>query len=165
MTDIGQGVDFSPLKLPDYVGGYQNAFQVGRAMAARASVNAFRLGGTVASARPVVGGQGLSPADRADIWTAMAQGLRGRPYAERSAILAHLSPVLSAQGFPAQTVRAFDPTDDNLDAFAASVRTAATASPARQTQGGQPAQKGDGNEAAEQPGGDGLNVGDAEVER
>ena len=165
MTDIGQGVDFSRLKLPDYAGDYQNAFAAGRALAGPVSANAFRPDRAGRSGSPSVVGRILSPADRADIWTAMAQGLRGRPYAERPAILAHLSPVLAAQGVPAHAVRDFDPTDDNLEAFAAAVRAAATASPARQTQGGQPAQKGDGNEAAEQPGGDGLNVGDAEVER
>lgn len=165
MTDIGQGVDFSPLKTPDYVGGYQNAFQVGRALAGRVSANALRPGRAAGPARANAPGPVLSPTDRADIWATMAEGLRGRPYAERPAVLAHLSPVLARQGFPVEAVRAFDPTDENLDGFAAAVRDAAARSIAGEANGGEPTQEGEGNKHAEQPRGDGVNVAEAEILR
>jgi hypothetical protein len=49
---------------------------------------------------------------------AISQGLAGRPYAERRAILAHLAPQLAAQGVPPAILAAFDPTDANLAAAA-----------------------------------------------
>ena len=117
MTEIGQGVDFSPLKLPDYVGDYRNAFQVGRELAARQiRGNAFAPLTASKASTP------LGAADRADILANLAIGLKGRAYAERSALLAHLTPVLATQGFSPDMVRAFDPSDENLDAFAGSAR-------------------------------------------
>ena len=184
MTGIGEGVDFSLLGPPkDYVGDYTNAFQVGRKLAAQQiEGNALQAYGVNPTAPPIVlassvraptpdpiaamtPAQRTAAAERADILANMAVGLKSRPYDERAAVLAHLTPVLAAQGFSPEVVRAFDASDENLDAVAASARALGGQLAAGEAQGGEPAQEGDGDEHAEQPGGDGLNVGDAEIAR
>ena len=45
---------------------------------------------------------------------AISQGLAGRAYPERRAILRHMAPQLAAQGVPPAILAAFDPTDANL---------------------------------------------------
>ena len=178
MTD-GVNIDWNLLGQPkDYVGDYTNAFQVGRALAGqRARDNAFAPAAPrnvlassvrVPAADPfgaMTQAQRAAAADRADILANMAMGLKSRPYDERAAVLAHLTPVLAAQGFSPDVVRAFDASDENLDALAASARTVGGQLAAGQAQGGEPAQEGDGNEHAEQPGGDGLNMDDTEIAR
>ena len=181
MTGIGEGVDFSLLGPPrDYVGDYQNAFQVGRALAGQqmpASRNAFAPGasakglavtGPATPTDPIASmteAQRARAADRADILANMAAGLKSRPYAERAAVLAHMTAALSAQGFAPEVIGAFDASDENLDAVAASARALSGQLAAGQAQGGEPSQEGDGNENPEQPGRDGLHMGDAEVAR
>jgi hypothetical protein len=49
---------------------------------------------------------------------AISQGLAGRAYPERRAILMHMAPQLAAQGMPPAILAAFDPTDANLAAAA-----------------------------------------------
>jgi hypothetical protein len=61
-------------------------------------------------------GQRAAAARQAEILAAVGQGLGGRPYGERRALLAHLAPQLAAAGVPAAAVAGFDPTDDNLAA-------------------------------------------------
>jgi hypothetical protein len=59
-------------------------------------------------------GQQAAAARRAEILGAIGQGLAGRPYGERRALLAHLTPQLAAGGLPPAAVAGFDPTDANL---------------------------------------------------
>ena len=54
---------------------------------------------------------------------AVGLGLKGVPYAERPAVLGHLTPALAARGVPAAAIAGFDPTDDALDAAVASARS------------------------------------------
>ena len=179
MTGIGEGVDFGLLGAPrDYVGDYTNAFAVGRKLAGQQIAgNAMRaaaprrvLASSVRAPTPdpvaaMTEAQRAAAADRADILANMAVGLKSRPYDERAAVLAHLAPALAGQGFAPEVVRAFDASDENLEAVAASARALSGQLTARQAQGGEPAEEGDGDEHPEQPGGDGMNVGDAEVAR
>ena len=178
MTE-GVNIDWGLLGQPkDYVGDYTNAFQVGRQLAGqKIQQNAFSqvsprngLASSVSAptADPIATltpAQRAAAADRADILANFAVGLKSRPHDERAAVLAHLTPALAAQGFSPDVVRAFDASDENLDAVAASARAVGGQLAAGEAQGGQPAEKGDGDEHAEQPGGDGLNVGDAEIAR
>ena len=66
----------------------------------------------------------LSPEQRAatvrrmEMLGAISQGLAGRAYGERRAILGHMAPQLAAQGAPPAMIAAFDPTDANLAAAA-----------------------------------------------
>jgi hypothetical protein len=53
---------------------------------------------------------------QAEILGALGQGLAGRPYAERRALLAHLTPALAARGVDPAAITGFDPTDANLAA-------------------------------------------------
>jgi hypothetical protein len=68
---------------------------------------------------------GLSPQQKlaalrqAEILSAIGQGLAGRPYGERRAVLAHMAPQLAARGMPPAAVAAFDPSDSNLAAAVA----------------------------------------------
>jgi hypothetical protein len=91
----------------------------------RADVNAFtgapNLASSVAGLAP---GARAAAAGRAEILGAIGQGLAGRPYAERRALLAHLTPQLAARGVPAAAVADFDPTDANLAAVMEQVATA-----------------------------------------
>ena len=128
MTD-GVNVDFGLLgKPPDYAGDYVNAFQAGRKLAGEQVVGnamapdppagaslADRIAGMSDEAR-------AGAARQAEILGAVAAGLKGHPYTERPALLAHLAPALAARGLPPQAIAAFDPTDDNLDATAASAQ-------------------------------------------
>ena len=125
MTD-GVNIDWSLLRpTPDLASGYANAFRAGRGLARQAAQdNAFRAGQAPSAAPPTLAEQvaDLSPqarslaAQRAEILGAVGQGLAGRPYVERRALLAHLAPRLATQGLPAAAVADFDPTDDNLAA-------------------------------------------------
>ncbi len=110
MTD-GVNIDWSALGTPkDYVGDYNNAFQVGRAVAGqRIQANALQAYGanpTAPLARSVDDLDRLTPAerssaaDRADIFSHVAVGLKGREYAERPSLLLHLTPALAAHGVP-----------------------------------------------------------------
>ena len=71
----------------------------------------------------------MSPAERAsagqraDLLGAVGLGLKGFPYAERAAVLAHMTPALVALGTPAAAITAFDPTDDALDVAVAQAKT------------------------------------------
>ena len=175
MTEIGQGVDFAPLKTPDYVGDYNNAFQVGRALQGqRIQGNALQAYGENPGApRPtaVHALDAMTPAERsaaanrADILGHVAVGLKGRVYDERPSLLTHLTPALAAHGVPPEALAAFDPSDTNLDDVIASTRDLFARLTSRQPQGGERTQTGDGNENPEEPGRNGLNVGDAEVLR
>jgi hypothetical protein len=60
--------------------------------------------------------QRAAAARQAEILAAVGQGLAGRPYAERRAILAHMAPHLAARGVPPAVAATFDPTDENLAA-------------------------------------------------
>jgi len=66
----------------------------------------------------------LGPAQRAatarrmEMLGAISQGLAGRAYAERRAILGHMAPQLADEGVPPAMIAAFDPTDANLAAAA-----------------------------------------------
>jgi hypothetical protein len=55
-------------------------------------------------------------ARQAEILGAIGQGLAGRPYGERRALLAHMAPQLAARGVPPGAIAAFDPSDANLAA-------------------------------------------------
>ena len=58
-------------------------------------------------------------ARRMEMLGAISQGLAGRAYPERRAILSHMAPQLAAQGVPPAILAAFDPTDANLATAAA----------------------------------------------
>ena len=58
--------------------------------------------------------QRAAAARRAEVLGAIGQGLAGRPYGERRALLKHLTPQLARQGLPPDAVSGFDPTDANL---------------------------------------------------
>jgi hypothetical protein len=60
--------------------------------------------------------QRAAAAQQAEILAAVGQGLAGRPYAERRAILAHMAPHLAARGVSPEVAAGFDPTDSNLAA-------------------------------------------------
>jgi hypothetical protein len=60
--------------------------------------------------------QKLAAARQAEILSAIGQGLAGRPYGERRAVLAHMAPQLAARGVPPAAIAAFDPSDANLAA-------------------------------------------------
>ena len=62
--------------------------------------------------------QRAATARRMEVLGAISQGLAGRPYGERRAILGHMAPQLAAQGAPPAMIAAFDPTDTNLAAAA-----------------------------------------------
>ena len=132
-------VDFGLLgKPPDFVGDYVNAFKVGRDIARQGAVD--RAGAAPAGAvNPLTGRAAadpalaarlgaMSPAERvgagrrADLLAAVGLGLKGVPYKERPAVLAHLTPALTARGVPPEAIAGFDPTDDALDAAVASAR-------------------------------------------
>jgi hypothetical protein len=116
MTDA---VDFGALKTPDYLGDYTNAFRVGQGMAGGTKMNAFNVNGETDPGRGIAA---LAPearaaaARRAEILAAVGRGLASRPYAERRAIIAHLTPQLVGQGVPAAELVEFDPSDENLAA-------------------------------------------------
>ena len=99
------------------------------------SVNAFDpqgpddFGQAIASLSPA---QRAAAVRQAEILAAVGQGLAGRPYAERRAILAHMAPHLAARGVPPAATATFDPTDDNLAAAvsqAVSLRTRLASGP------------------------------------
>jgi hypothetical protein len=71
------------------------------------------FGDAIASLSP---DQRAAAARQAEILAAVGQGLAGRPYPERQAILAHMAPHLAARGVPPSVTAGFDPTDDNLAA-------------------------------------------------
>ena len=83
------------------------------------TVNAFApqapndLSGRLAALSP---DQRAAAARQAELLAAVGQGLAGRPYAERQAILAHMAPHLAARGVPPEVAAGFDPTDENLAA-------------------------------------------------
>jgi hypothetical protein len=116
MTDA---VDFGALKTPDYLGDYTNAFRVGQGMAGGTKMNAFNVNGETDPGRGIAA---LAPearaaaARRAEVLAAVGRGLASRPYAERRAIIAHLTPQLVGQGVPAAELVEFDPSDENLAA-------------------------------------------------
>jgi hypothetical protein len=126
MSD-GIGVDFSLLKTPDYLGDYQNAFDVGRKLAeegvsgSAATPNAFAPRPPVSGENPLAPLDGLTgPArsralEQADLLVNLGAGLKGFDYGERRAVLAHMAPALAARGVPPSALAAFDPTDQNLD--------------------------------------------------
>ena len=90
--------------------GYVNAFRAGRTEAA-AGFDDVR--GRIATLSPE---QRAAAARQAEILGVVGQGLAGRPYDERRALLAHMAPQLAKAGLPAAAVSEFDPTDDNLAA-------------------------------------------------
>ena len=95
---------------------YVNAFRAGRAEAAPAPAaqpdpDAPRR--QIATLSPP---QRAAAARQAEILGALGQGLAGRPYAERRALLAHMSPALAARGVDPAAIAGFDPTDANLAA-------------------------------------------------
>ncbi|MEO8927301.1 MAG: hypothetical protein ABI306_09070 [Caulobacteraceae bacterium] len=132
MTD-GINVDFGLLgKPPDFVGNYVNAFKVGQDLGKQTAIKNEDAGNAM------TGEAGPSPAARiaamsaqerartgqaADLLAGLGQGLKGVPYTERQAVLAHLAPALTARGVPPAAIEGFDPTDDNLDAAVAEARS------------------------------------------
>jgi len=60
--------------------------------------------------------QRVAAARQAEILTVIGQGLAAYPYVQRRSILDHLTPSLAARGVAPDTLRGFDPTDDNLAA-------------------------------------------------
>ncbi|MGH7025503.1 MAG: hypothetical protein ACREEB_18195, partial [Caulobacteraceae bacterium] len=58
--------------------------------------------------------QRAAAASHAEILGAVSQGLAGRPYQERRAILAHMAPALGSRGVTPEALAGFDPTDANL---------------------------------------------------
>ena len=58
--------------------------------------------------------QAAAAARQAEILAAVGQSLAARPYEERQAILAHMTPHLAGQGVAPGAVAEFDPTDANL---------------------------------------------------
>jgi len=102
---------------------YENAMTAGPRTAAANQVNAFRAGrAEAAGPTPGLAGRiaALTPdqkahaARQAEILVAVGQSVAGRSYAERRAILAHMTPHLAGRGVEPQAVAAFDPTDANL---------------------------------------------------
>ncbi|MGH6986152.1 MAG: hypothetical protein ACRED9_04845 [Caulobacteraceae bacterium] len=134
----GIDIDFSKLQTPDYVGTYQNAFAAGRRLAQQtAQANALARDqpatsamGSMAQGRAggIPSDQALSDplnrqraANRAEIFTNLAAALRASPYAERSPILAHLSPVLTRMGVRPSAIAGFEPTDANIESLTAAI--------------------------------------------
>ena len=122
---------------------YDNAMTAGPARALTQHVNAFRAGRAEAASAPASPGKAPAPepgspewesvrervagmsdeakalaARQAEILAVAGQGLAGRPYAERKAIMAHMAPHLAALGVGGENgggpIDAFDPTDGNL---------------------------------------------------
>lgn len=103
---------------PDHLSEFLNAFRVGQSLApssegAGAPLDPFTnsFTGRLALADQA---QTQQAARRAELLDAIGVGLSSVPYAQRPGILAHLAPVLDAEGISAQAVTAFDPTDKAL---------------------------------------------------
>jgi hypothetical protein len=95
---------------------YVNAFRAGRAETAPApdgQPDPDALRRQIAALTPP---QRAAAARQAEILGALGQGLAGRPYAERRALLAHMTPALAARGVDPAAIAGFDPTDVNLSA-------------------------------------------------
>lgn len=123
------------LKQPDYLGTYANAFQVGRALvAAPSGVNALTGSPTPpAASTPIetpAAPRRVPAAEQAEVLGGVALGLKSIPYAERGAVLAHLTPALAARGLPPEAIAEFDPSDENLDAAMAEIQAARETPPA-----------------------------------
>ncbi len=97
----------SALRRPDYLGEFANAFHVGRSLSDSRDQPAVRVEGVAQR--------------RAEIYSTIGAALLGQPYAERRAILAHLSPALEKEGLSRAAIARFDPTDD---AIASSIQSA-----------------------------------------
>jgi hypothetical protein len=80
-----------------------------------AAMDAGPLGQRLALLSPE---QRVIAARRMEMLGAISQGLAGRAYPERRAILDHMTPQLAAHGVPPALIAAFDPTDANLAAAA-----------------------------------------------
>jgi len=102
---------------------YPNAMTAGPRAALANHVNAFRAGlAEAAGSAPDIAGriaaltldQKAAAARQAEILAAVGQSLAARPYEERQAILAHMTPHLAGQGVAPGAVAEFDPTDANL---------------------------------------------------
>ncbi|HEY1559380.1 MAG TPA: hypothetical protein VGF71_00670 [Caulobacteraceae bacterium] len=124
---------------------YDNAMTAGPALALKQHVNAFRAGRAEANSSEASPGKASPPARgfespawnavrahvegmsdgakalaarNAEILTVAAQGLAGRTYAERKAIMVHMAPHLAALGVGGEdgggAIKAFDPTDTNI---------------------------------------------------
>lgn len=126
MTD-GVNINSSALKAPDYLGSYVNAFKVGQALAAApAGVNALTGSPTRPAASTPIETVTAPPrdwgAEQAEVLGGVALGLKSIPYADRPAVLAHLTPALAARGLPPQAIAEFDPSDEDLDATMAEIK-------------------------------------------
>jgi hypothetical protein len=65
--------------------------------------------------------------ERAEDLGGFALGIKGLPYEQRKSVIAQAKPILLEQGFSAEQIDAFDPTDDNIAALAASATDLKTA--------------------------------------
>ena len=61
-------------------------------------------------------------AEQAEMLASVGAGLSGLAYADRRAVLAHMTPALGARGLPAEAIASFDPTDANLAAVVGQAR-------------------------------------------
>jgi hypothetical protein len=102
----------------NHVRDFVNAFRAGQTLATpqgdvKAPLDEFTnaITGRLALADPA---QTRQAARRAELLGAIGAGLGRVPYCERPAILAHLTPVLIAEGIPASAIAKFDPTDEAL---------------------------------------------------
>ena len=107
---------------------YENAMTAGPRAALAGQINAFRAG-QAEGARPspldgdevarriagLTAEQKARAASGAEILAALGQGLAQRPYAERRALLAHMTPALAARGIAPQMLARFDPTTAGLE--------------------------------------------------
>ncbi len=113
---------------PDHLSEFQNAFRMGQSLAPSSAGPSVPLEPFTNS---LTGRLALidqahteQAARRAELLGAIGVGLSSVPYAQRPGILAHLAPVLDAEGISAQTVTAFDPTDEALAASIGQARAA-----------------------------------------
>ena len=113
---------------PDHLSEFQNAFRMGQSLApssADTSVPLQRFTNSLTGRLALIDqAQTVQAARRAELLGCIGVGLSSVPYAQRPGILAHLAPVLDAEGIPAQSVTAFDPTDEALSASIDQARAA-----------------------------------------
>ncbi len=125
-------VDWSQLgPPPDFVGDYVNAFRVGQGLKRQGAAEEAKAPTGAPPADPPLArriaamsqAERASASQRADLLAAVGLGLKGVPYAERAAVLSHMTAALAAHGLPPAAIAAFDPTDEALDAAVASARS------------------------------------------
>lgn len=104
---------------------YVNAFRMGRALASEPAAPPAATQGPAAGDRvagrvaALTADERASGARQAELLANVGIGLKAVPYAERRAVLGHMTPALAARGVPVGEVAAFDPTDAAIDAVVA----------------------------------------------